>query len=99
MGRGINVCGRGEKKFYAFLEDMGEKPEGLSIDRIDNNKGYCKENCRWATRQQQNENRSSVVAIPFMGKTLIQRDWAKELGVAPSAISYRIRRGQTPAQA
>ncbi len=55
-GRGITVCGRWDK-FENFLEDMGEKPEGLSIERVDNNKGYFKENCKWATCTEQSRNR------------------------------------------
>lgn len=46
--------------FSNFLRDMGEKPEGYELDRIDGTKGYYKENCRWATRQQQNDNRKNV---------------------------------------
>lgn len=55
-GRGISVCDSW-LKFENFVMDMGVKPDGLSIDRIDNNKGYCKENCRWTTTTVQSMNR------------------------------------------
>jgi hypothetical protein len=53
---GITVCKRWDS-FLNFLEDMGERPEGMTLDRIDNSKGYSPENCRWVTKQVQNANR------------------------------------------
>jgi hypothetical protein len=56
-GRGITVCLAWKSNFKNFLRDMGDRPDGMTIDRINNDKGYFKENCRWADKKTQSRNR------------------------------------------
>ena len=76
-GRGIIVCKRW-MKFENFLEDMGEKPKGLSLDRKNNNKNYCKSNCRWATPKQQARNKRNNLYVPYRGKNRLLVELCEE---------------------
>lgn len=82
---GVSVCDRW-RSFENFLSDMGEAPPGRSIDRIKNELGYEPGNCRWATRQEQNENRRSVRWIEHDGKRMNVVQWAHHLGITKSTL-------------
>ncbi len=93
-GRGITVCDRWRTSFEAFLADMGQRPsEGHSIDRCDNEKGYCPENCRWATWTEQNRNRSSARLITHEGQTHPLIRWSELTGLSDQTIRYRLSHG------
>lgn len=64
-GRGIKVCKRWLKSFLNFYKDLGEQPEGLSLDRINSNKNYKPSNCKWSTRKEQANNRNNVPKDKF----------------------------------
>jgi len=88
-GRGISYDQRWNK-FSVFLQDVESSwKEGLSLDRIDNNGNYCKENCRWATPTEQANNRRNMRLIEFNGKSQTLTNWAKELGMKKSTLTQR----------
>jgi hypothetical protein len=91
-GRDITVCDKW-LTFEGFYEDMGKRPNGLTIDRIDNDKGYSKENCKWATKETQANNRRSNVILEYNGKKMTIAQWAREIGVTKGALKSRIERG------
>jgi len=91
-GRGIKVCKKWSI-FKNFLSDMGAKPKGKTIERIDNDGDYCLENCRWATRYEQDRNRSTNHFLTHDGKTMIISDWSKYLGIKISTIQSRLKYG------
>lgn len=89
--RGIRVCDRW-KNFENFLADMGYAPSPKhSIDRIDNNGHYAKENCRWANPTEQRRNQSRVTLLEFNGKTLTPMEWSKITGICNKRIHARIK--------
>lgn len=89
-GRGITVCGRWES-FENFIADMGERPEGRTLDRIDNDGPYSPENCKWSTQKEQTRNMARTVK--FQGKTL--REWSEELGIKYATLGWRMRKHKT----
>jgi hypothetical protein len=93
--KGIKVCERW-RVFDVFLADMGVRPKKMSIDRIDNTKGYSPENCRWATAKQQVYNSSAVRLITINNRTQCIADWCKEIGIATGTVAARIFKGMSP---
>lgn len=90
--RGIRVWSKWHK-FENFYADMGAKPEGVDLDRIDNNKGYSPKNCRWATRKENIRNTRSVVRITINGETKAASEWAEIIGGERHLVLRRYRTG------
>lgn len=91
-GRGISVS-VDWMSFESFVRDMGYVPKGKSIDRIDNNGNYCKENCRWATRKEQGRNTRTNRILEFDGKSMCIADWGDALGLKHNLIAKRLSHG------
>lgn len=90
-GAGITICDRWlEPKhgFDNFAEDMGLRPKGKTLDRIDNAKGYSPENCRWATQREQMNNVKHNIRITWQGETKTASEWADDERLARLGITY-----------
>jgi len=91
--RGIKIEPKWVDSFDAFYADMGDRPKGTTLDRIDNNGDYTPSNCRWATSKQQARNKRDTVFIDFDGKSLISKDWEKITGIKRCTIDRRLNAG------
>lgn len=80
------------ESFVAFYEDMGERPTGTTLDRIDSFKGYSKDNCRWATAKEQARNKTDTILLTFDGKTKPLVEWADLWGLDHRLVRERYRR-------
>jgi hypothetical protein len=94
-GRGITVCERWHS-FENFYADMGDRPEGLQIERINNDGNYEPENCKWATRIEQTHNTRRNLWLTFDGRTLCVSGWAREMGMGEATIRQRFHKGLSP---
>lgn len=96
-GRGIQVEDSWRRSFVAFLNDMGRKPSPKhSIDRVDNNGGYNKENCRWSTKREQANNKRNNLNITVGSETKTLAQWTRFKCYTGNLIGDRLRRGWSP---
>lgn len=95
--KGIKVCAEWDSSFEEFFKWAIEAgyTAGLTIDRIDNSKGYFPDNCRWATTAQQNRNYSRNHLITYNGKTQCIADWSDETGIKQATILFRLSAGKS----
>lgn len=91
--RGIKVCDRWLKSFANFLADMGKRPEGTSLDRINNDGNYEPGNCRWATAKVQANNLRTNRVIEFSGERRTVSQWSDKTGIKRETITHRLKRG------
>jgi hypothetical protein len=88
-GRGIRICNEW-LKFEAFLRDMGERPEGKTLERDNSDRDYCKDNCRWATPVEQSNNTRRNFRITLNDVTCSVAEWSRKTGLNESLIRKRI---------
>lgn len=97
-GRGITVCERWDE-YTNFLSDMGERPDGYTLERIDNDGNYEPGNCRWATKKEQARNRSSNHFLEIYDSRKCLAEWAEISGTCQNKIRDRLKRGWPPKEA
>ena len=91
-GRGIKVCDRWQS-FENFYADMGARPDGMTLERIDNDGDYEPSNVRWATRAEQANNKRNNRLLSFDGVTKTLAQWADGLGVSHATLVMRLKQG------
>jgi hypothetical protein len=96
-GRGSKICERWQS-FDNFLADMGARPEGCSLDRIDPDKNYEPGNCRWATKKEQMRNMRATRRVTIEGKTYVAADLAEQINMKVDALIKRAKRFKTYAE-
>ncbi len=89
-GSGITVCERWRNSFLDFLEDVGKRPEGMTLERKNNNGNYTPKNCKWATWKEQSNNKSTSRLITFRGETKTVTMWSDELNIKRHIIFQRL---------
>src|SRR5271154_3921003 len=94
--RGIKVCERWLYKFTNFIADMGLRPPGMTIERLDVNKDYSKENCIWLSRSEQLNNTTRTIRITLDGITLTVKEWSEKTGIPAFRLRARFHRGMPP---
>lgn len=98
-GGGITVCKRWRDSFLNFLKDMGERPEGKTLDRIDSKGNYNKKNCRWATPVEQGRNKKNNRILTFNGLSATLAEWALRVGIDADTLSWRVTHGWSDEEA
>ncbi len=92
-GRGITVCDAWRESFEIFLQDMGPRPLGHTLDRIDNDGNYEPANCRWATAAEQARNKRNNIIVEWRGARMTLKDAAQLKGIHPATVWCRLERG------
>ena len=100
--KGITVCKRWRESFDAFRSDMGERLDGMTLERVDSTKGYEPSNCKWADRHEQSNNRNFCIYVDVDGRRLslkqLWRDKSPE-GLTYRALHKRVSKGMAPLDA
>lgn len=91
-GAGVTICDQW-MNFETFFRDMGPRPRGMTLERVDRFKGYYPENCKWASKSEQCNNRRGNVKLTFQGKTMGVYQWARLLGLKPVTLKNRLHLG------
>lgn len=97
--RGIKMCNEWKESFWNFVKDMGKKPfKACSIERLDNNENYCKDNCTWASSKEQSENKRNNIYIVYKNETYTLYTLCKLLNLKHSTVYWRLKKSSLTPQ-